>query len=85
MRIDMNARTADILATVAGRPNPPFCVGFSAENQDVGAICGGGAGTGAAADWGNRGTPGAWMKCAHCRRFILERHLLRKAKCPFTF
>jgi hypothetical protein len=38
MRIDMNARTADILATVAGRPNPPFCVGFAAENQDVGAI-----------------------------------------------
>jgi phosphopantothenoylcysteine decarboxylase/phosphopantothenate--cysteine ligase len=27
--------TIDILATVAGRPNPPFCVGFAAESQDV--------------------------------------------------
>jgi phosphopantothenoylcysteine decarboxylase / phosphopantothenate---cysteine ligase len=25
----------DILATVAARPNPPFCVGFAAESQDV--------------------------------------------------
>jgi hypothetical protein len=49
MRIDMNARTADILATVAGRPNPPFCVGLAAENLDVGAVGGGGAGSGVAA------------------------------------
>lgn len=27
--------TIDILATVASRPNPPFCVGFAAESQDV--------------------------------------------------
>ena len=27
--------TVDILATVASRPNPPFCVGFAAESQDV--------------------------------------------------
>jgi phosphopantothenoylcysteine decarboxylase/phosphopantothenate--cysteine ligase len=27
--------TIDILATVAERPNPPFCVGFAAESQDV--------------------------------------------------
>jgi len=27
--------TVDILATVAGRPNAPFCVGFAAESQDV--------------------------------------------------
>jgi phosphopantothenoylcysteine decarboxylase/phosphopantothenate--cysteine ligase len=27
--------TVDILATVAARPNPPFCVGFAAESQDV--------------------------------------------------
>jgi phosphopantothenoylcysteine decarboxylase / phosphopantothenate---cysteine ligase len=27
--------TTDILATVAARPNPPFCVGFAAESQDV--------------------------------------------------
>jgi phosphopantothenoylcysteine decarboxylase/phosphopantothenate--cysteine ligase len=27
--------TTDILATVAARPNPPFCVGFVAERQDV--------------------------------------------------
>jgi phosphopantothenoylcysteine decarboxylase/phosphopantothenate--cysteine ligase len=27
--------TTDILATVAGRQNPPFCVGFAAESQDV--------------------------------------------------
>jgi phosphopantothenoylcysteine decarboxylase/phosphopantothenate--cysteine ligase len=27
--------TTDILATVAGRPSPPFCVGFAAESQDV--------------------------------------------------
>ena len=27
--------TTDILATVASRPNPPFCVGFAAESQDV--------------------------------------------------
>ena len=27
--------TVDILATVAVRPNPPFCVGFAAESQDV--------------------------------------------------
>jgi phosphopantothenoylcysteine decarboxylase/phosphopantothenate--cysteine ligase len=27
--------TIDILATVAARPNPPFCVGFAAESQDV--------------------------------------------------
>jgi phosphopantothenoylcysteine decarboxylase/phosphopantothenate--cysteine ligase len=27
--------TTDILATVAGRPNPPFCVGFAAESEDV--------------------------------------------------
>jgi phosphopantothenoylcysteine decarboxylase/phosphopantothenate--cysteine ligase len=27
--------TTDILATVASRPNSPFCVGFAAESQDV--------------------------------------------------
>ena|SRR5689334_9951320 len=27
--------TTDILATVAARPNPPYCVGFAAESQDV--------------------------------------------------
>lgn len=27
--------TIDILATVAARPNPPFCVGFAAETHDV--------------------------------------------------
>jgi phosphopantothenoylcysteine decarboxylase / phosphopantothenate---cysteine ligase len=27
--------TIDILATVAARQNPPFCVGFAAESQDV--------------------------------------------------
>jgi phosphopantothenoylcysteine decarboxylase/phosphopantothenate--cysteine ligase len=27
--------TIDILATVAARTNPPFCVGFAAESQDV--------------------------------------------------
>ena len=27
--------TTDILATVAARKNPPFCVGFAAESQDV--------------------------------------------------
>lgn len=27
--------TIDILATVAARPNPPFCVGFAAESHDV--------------------------------------------------
>ena len=27
--------TIDILATVAGRPAPPFCVGFAAESHDV--------------------------------------------------
>src|SRR6185437_9291961 len=27
--------TTDILGTVAARPNPPFCVGFAAESQDV--------------------------------------------------
>jgi phosphopantothenoylcysteine decarboxylase/phosphopantothenate--cysteine ligase len=27
--------TTDILATVAARPNAPFCVGFAAESQDV--------------------------------------------------
>jgi phosphopantothenoylcysteine decarboxylase/phosphopantothenate--cysteine ligase len=27
--------TTDILAAVAARPNPPFCVGFAAESQDV--------------------------------------------------
>lgn len=27
--------TTDILASVAGRPNPPYCVGFAAESQDV--------------------------------------------------
>jgi phosphopantothenoylcysteine decarboxylase/phosphopantothenate--cysteine ligase len=27
--------TVDILATVAGLPNPPFCVGFAAESDDV--------------------------------------------------
>lgn len=27
--------TVDILATVAARPNPPYCVGFAAESQDV--------------------------------------------------
>src|SRR5205823_14773797 len=27
--------TIDILATVASRPNPPFCVGFAAESHDV--------------------------------------------------
>jgi phosphopantothenoylcysteine decarboxylase/phosphopantothenate--cysteine ligase len=27
--------TVDILATVAARPNPPFCVGFAAESHDL--------------------------------------------------
>jgi phosphopantothenoylcysteine decarboxylase/phosphopantothenate--cysteine ligase len=27
--------TVDILATVAGRTNPPFCVGFAVESQDL--------------------------------------------------
>jgi phosphopantothenoylcysteine decarboxylase/phosphopantothenate--cysteine ligase len=27
--------TTDILAAVAARPHPPFCVGFAAESQDV--------------------------------------------------
>ena len=27
--------TVDILATVAARPNAPYCVGFAAESQDV--------------------------------------------------
>jgi len=27
--------TVDILASVAARPNPPFCVGFAAETQDL--------------------------------------------------
>ncbi len=27
--------TVDILASVAGRPKPPFCVGFAAESQDL--------------------------------------------------
>lgn len=27
--------TMDILATVAARPHPPYCVGFAAESQDV--------------------------------------------------
>ena len=27
--------TVDILATVAARPNPPYCVGFAAESHDV--------------------------------------------------
>lgn len=27
--------TVDILATVAARPRPPYCVGFAAESQDV--------------------------------------------------
>ena len=27
--------TVDILATVAARPNAPFCVGFAAESHDV--------------------------------------------------
>jgi phosphopantothenoylcysteine decarboxylase / phosphopantothenate---cysteine ligase len=27
--------TTDILANVAGRPKPPYCVGFAAESQDV--------------------------------------------------
>jgi len=27
--------TIDILASVAARPNPPFCVGFAAESHDV--------------------------------------------------
>lgn len=27
--------TADILATIAGRPSPPFCVGFAAESHDL--------------------------------------------------
>jgi hypothetical protein len=27
--------TIDILAEVAARPNPPFCVGFAAESQDM--------------------------------------------------
>jgi phosphopantothenoylcysteine decarboxylase / phosphopantothenate---cysteine ligase len=27
--------TIDILATVAARPNPPFCVGFAAESHDI--------------------------------------------------
>ena len=29
------APTVDILARVASRPNPPFCVGFAAESEDV--------------------------------------------------
>jgi phosphopantothenoylcysteine decarboxylase/phosphopantothenate--cysteine ligase len=31
------APTVDILATVAGRPNPPFCVGFAAESTNLDA------------------------------------------------
>ena len=31
--------TVDILATVAARPNAPFCVGFAAESHDVCAQC----------------------------------------------
>ena len=27
--------TVDILASIAARPNPPFCVGFAAESQDL--------------------------------------------------
>jgi len=27
--------TVDVLARVAARPNPPFCVGFAAESEDV--------------------------------------------------
>jgi phosphopantothenoylcysteine decarboxylase/phosphopantothenate--cysteine ligase len=30
--------TVDILATVASRPNPPFCVGFAAESQNLEAF-----------------------------------------------
>lgn len=30
--------TVDILASVAGRPNPPFCVGFAAESQNLEAL-----------------------------------------------
>jgi phosphopantothenoylcysteine decarboxylase/phosphopantothenate--cysteine ligase len=30
--------TVDILATVAARPRPPFCVGFAAESRDVAAL-----------------------------------------------
>jgi phosphopantothenoylcysteine decarboxylase / phosphopantothenate---cysteine ligase len=30
--------TVDILATVAARRNPPFCVGFAAESQDVATL-----------------------------------------------
>jgi phosphopantothenoylcysteine decarboxylase/phosphopantothenate--cysteine ligase len=30
--------TVDILATVAGRPNPPFCVGFAAESTNLDAF-----------------------------------------------
>ena len=32
--------TTDILATAAARPNPPFCVGFAAESQDVVRLAG---------------------------------------------
>jgi phosphopantothenoylcysteine decarboxylase/phosphopantothenate--cysteine ligase len=34
LRIELKP-TTDILATVAARPKPPFCVGFAAESQDV--------------------------------------------------
>ncbi len=30
--------TVDILATVAARPRPPYCVGFAAESRDVAAL-----------------------------------------------
>jgi len=30
--------TVDILATIAGRQNPPYCVGFAAESHDVVAL-----------------------------------------------
>jgi phosphopantothenoylcysteine decarboxylase/phosphopantothenate--cysteine ligase len=34
MKLEL-APTVDILATVAARRKPPFCVGFAAESQDV--------------------------------------------------
>ncbi len=34
MTLDL-APTADILATVAARPNPPYCVGFAAESHNM--------------------------------------------------
>jgi phosphopantothenoylcysteine decarboxylase / phosphopantothenate---cysteine ligase len=37
-RLDLKlVANPDILTWIAGRPNPPFCVGFAAESRDLGA------------------------------------------------